>query len=168
MWNIYFKGSSDVWLDSGQKASLKKSCFVSPHKLLTSEQWYEHKSQNVTCAFNLQDSHVWSHRLRFSFNQSQWRKILLSALWRCTDTLILSAKESVCVFFFFSTFGFCVVILVQLELFIWWKGWPLLQLSNAMCSVTYKYGVLKLMWSTGVCVEIFKGALYCEIEFMLA
>lgn len=91
VWNIYFKGFSDVWLHSGQKASLKMSCFVFPRKLLTSEQWYEHKSQNVTCAFNLQDSHVWSHRLRLQLQSKPVKEerfiLSLAALWRCAHIL---------------------------------------------------------------------------------
>lgn len=118
VWNIYFKGSSDVWLDSGQKASLKMSCFVSPHKLLTSEQWYEHKSQNVTCAFNLQDSHVWSHRLRLQLQSKPVKKDSFyqrqhydgaHLLWYCQQKKVFVLIRY-CLFF---TFGFCVVILVQ-------------------------------------------------------
>lgn len=90
--NIYFKAFSDVWLDSAQKASWKMSCFVFPHKLLTSEQWFEHKSQYVTSAFNLQDSHVWSHRLRLQLQSKAVKEerfvLSLAALWQRTHTRI--------------------------------------------------------------------------------
>lgn len=100
VWNIYFKGFSDAWLDSGQKASLKMSCFVFLRKLLTSEQWYGHKSQNVTCAFNLQDSHVWSRRLRLQLQSKlvkEERFILsLVALWLCAQILCYMYANKKC------------------------------------------------------------------------
>ncbi len=133
--NIYFKAFSDVWLDSGQKASLKISCFVFPHKLLTSEQWYEHKSQYVTSAFNLQDSHVWSHRLRLQLQSKAVKEerfmLSLAALWWRTHTRICVYQQKtgqkslspflLCVF----TYGFC----------LWFSG----ACNTTLCCVEINY-----------------------------
>lgn len=69
----------------GSESVLENVLFCFPHKLLTSEQWYEHKSQYIPSAFNLQDSYVWSHRLQLQLQSKAEKEerfmLLLAALW---------------------------------------------------------------------------------------